>query len=124
MLFRKKKREEETFEKIDDLVENEETLEELNFEDLKDILDKIEKFCLTVFMNTSDKELREKMLKLFGKIKLVKASKDTSMEYLLKLISGEEIPESKMDELKNMGLLEMKYSLSGQIDLSARDRKS
>ena len=136
MFFRKKRREDIWEEKREEFLyrdleeskvesettETTEVEETLEYEDLMDALDRLEKFCLNVLMSTSDPETREKMFKLFGRIKLVKASRGTPLEDLINLMSGEKISNSSVEKLKEMGLLEMKYTITGHINLSAKDR--
>jgi|GEM_PF-2043571 hypothetical protein len=107
----------------EEAVVSEEALQQIQDEDIKDILDELEKYCLAVFMNTSNEDTRNRMLKIFGRIKLIKASKDSPIEDLIRLVAGERIPEDKIEELGRLGLVDVEYKITGQLDIAKKSKE-
>ncbi len=115
MIFRKKR---DIKEEVLPSKEDVEVLKEIYSVDLdEEILKKIEKLSFIAFVGAKDEGLREKALKLYGKVKLVRSLR----EDLIKLYIGSEVPKDLTIDLREKGLAEVTYKLSG-VEIKGKNR--
>lgn len=122
MLFRKKKKLESIKEvaKDDFEVTN---LKETYGADIEDeILKKLEKLSFAIAIGARDEDVREKALNLFGRVKIARAVRKTDKEELIKFYTKVGASDEFVEKLKNEGLLEVTYKVSG-VEITAKDKE-
>ena len=109
-------------EEIGDIVIPRQKREEHKKIDLeKEILRKLEKLSLSLLFGSGDKEIRNRALSLYGRIKLVKAVRGTEMENFIRLFVGMDVSKEFIEKLKSENLVEKIYRLS-EADIKAKKK--
>ena len=89
----------------------------------QDELTKLKKLCLTVYLMSSDKELRSWALRTISRIKLYEISKGTVVENLIKLCAGIRLSDDELNELISMGVVETVYRIPSGVELKIRSKE-
>lgn len=83
---------------------------------------KIEKMALQLLVGAKESEIRRKALELYGRIKLIQAIMGSDAENVIKLLTGEEVPQDYIEFLKSKDLVETVYKLPS-VEIKAKDKE-
>ncbi len=124
MLFRKKRKIEDLEEIVSPKdIEDVDVLKEKYGVDIEDeILRKLEKLSFAIAVGAKDRDVREKALSIYGKVKLVRSMKGTDKEDFLKFYAGLDVPGEFIETLKKEGFAEVTYKISG-VEIKAKNKE-
>jgi len=124
MVFRRKKKpkEDEVFTIPEDLKERAGVDKKEEKKDEDELLNKLERLCTNLLIS-SNGDVKEKALKMFCKVKLIKAGKGTLIEDMIKLYVGMKLSDDKIEELKRLNLIEEVYRITGNVNMKVKDKE-
>ncbi|ADB57551.1 hypothetical protein [Archaeoglobus profundus] len=122
MLFRKKKKAEDLGERVSPTEDVDVLREKYGVDIEDDILRRLEELSFAVAVGAKDRDVREKALNIYGKVKLVRSIRGTEKEEIIKLYAGLDVPDEFIEKLKEEGLAEVTYKVSG-VEIKAKNKE-